>query len=134
MSNTENLKFLDEVETVRAEAQQMHDDGIDIIIVLSHAGINTDRVIAREAGPYIDVIVGGHSHTFLYNGTSPGPDIPADSYPVIEFQDDGRAVYIVQASAFAKYVGDLTVWFDAEGNVENVSGNPIYLSNDVVQG
>lgn len=71
---TRNLKFLDEVDTVKVEAQKLKDQGVDIIIVLSHCGIETDRVIAAEGGPNIDVIVGGHSHTFLYSGNnSPGP-------------------------------------------------------------
>lgn len=125
---------MDEIETVKTEAQQLHDDGIDIIIVLSHCGLEIDKEIAQKAGPYIDVIVGGHSHTFLYNGTSPGLDEPADTYPVIETQDDGRSVYIVQAASFTKYVGDFMVWFDKNGDVVDYSGNPIYLSSDVEQG
>lgn len=93
-----------------------------------------DRIIAREGGPYIDIIVGSHTHTFLYTGTPPGLDIPADVYPVVEKQADGRKVYIVQASSFTKYVGEFLVWFDADGNVVQSEGNPIYLSQDVVPG
>lgn len=64
---TGRLKFLDEVETVNAEASRLKSQGVDIIIVLSHCGLNVDRIMAAKC-PLIDVIVGGHSHTFLYTG------------------------------------------------------------------
>jgi 5'-nucleotidase len=40
-------------------------------------------------------------------------------------------VLIVQASAYSKYLGDLTVYFDALGEVQNWEGNPIFLSSDI---
>lgn len=64
---TGRLKFLDEVETVNAEASRLKSHGVDIIIVLSHCGLDVDRIMAAKC-PLIDVIVGGHSHTFLYTG------------------------------------------------------------------
>lgn len=68
---------MDEAETVRIEADKLHTQGVDIIIVLSHSGLDVDEQIAYNAGPYVDIIVGGHSHTFLYTGNNPpGPDRP----------------------------------------------------------
>ena len=135
MASTGNLKFLDETETVRKEATELHEQGVDIIIVLSHSGLDVDREIAKNAGPYVDVIVGGHSHTFLYSGDNPpGPDTPRDTYPVTVTQDDGHEVHIVQASAYTKYLGDFVVYFDSEGNVKKYEGNPIFLGPDVVPG
>lgn len=61
------MKFLDEVETVNDEAKRLKEMGVDIIIVLSHCGLDVDRTMAAKC-PLIDVIVGGHSHTFLYSG------------------------------------------------------------------
>lgn len=37
----------------------------DLIVVLSHSGIEIDREIAATTGRHIDVIIGGHSHTQL---------------------------------------------------------------------
>ncbi len=37
---------------------------VDIIILLSHSGIKQDRVYAK-LHPLIDVIIGGHSHTYM---------------------------------------------------------------------
>lgn len=54
--------------TVNAEAKRLKAQGIELIIVLSHCGLPTDRIMAAKC-PDIDVIVGGHSHTLLYTGT-----------------------------------------------------------------
>jgi 5'-nucleotidase len=81
LASTEKLKFLDEVETVNDEARRLKAKGVDIIVVLSHCGLDVDRRMAAEC-PLIDVIVGGHSHSFLYTGlyvainTFLYPDIP----------------------------------------------------------
>lgn len=134
IASTEKLKFLDESITVRAEAALLKAQGIDIIIVLSHCGLDVDYTIARNAGPDVDVIVGGHSHTFMYSGQSPGPDRPQDMYPAVVTQDSGHKVLIVQASAYTKYVGDLTVYFDEAGEPVHWEGQPMYLDTDVIQG
>lgn len=58
-------------------------------------------------------------------------DNPAAEYPVVVSQTLGHRVLIVQASAYTKYVGNLTVEFDEEGIIIDWSGNPVFLSNDV---
>ncbi|XP_037916090.1 apyrase-like [Hermetia illucens] len=133
IANTGKLKFLDESETVRAEAERLKNEhGVDIIIVLSHCGLEVDRIIAKNAGPLIDVIVGGHSHTFLYTGENPpGPDTPRDDYPVEVIQDDGHKVLIVQASCYTKYLGNITVYFDKAGEVVRYEGEPIFLAHGI---
>ncbi|XP_020284117.1 apyrase isoform X1 [Pseudomyrmex gracilis] len=131
LSRTEKLKFLDEVETVNDEAQRLKQKRIDIIIVLSHCGLDVDRIMAAKC-PLIDVIVGGHSHTFLYTGTPPSIDVPKDEYPVIVTQNESnRTVLIVQAAAYTKYLGNLTVWFDEQGEVVDWDGNPILLDRSI---
>lgn len=95
MAQTGKLKFKDEVETVKSEAALLRNEGVDIIIVLSHCGLNVDYSIARNAGSDIDVIVGGHSHTFMFTGDNPpGPDRPIDEYPAIVEQENGHKVRI----------------------------------------
>lgn len=43
------------------------------------------RLIAELAGPYVDIIVGGHSHTLLFNGASPEESgfTPRGPYPIV---------------------------------------------------
>lgn len=42
-------------------------NGVDIVIALGHSGISKDIEMAKVLVD-VDVIVGGHSHTLLYNG------------------------------------------------------------------
>ena len=67
LSKTEKLIFLDEVDSVNAEAKRLKDLRVDIIVVLSHCGLDVDKIMAEKC-PDIDLIVGGHSHAFLYTG------------------------------------------------------------------
>lgn len=136
IANTDNLRFTNEVKAIRDEATKLRQRGVNIIIVLSHCGLDRDREIARESGDFIDVIVGGHSHDFFFtpkDGNSPGPDTPIENYPIVVTPVAGinRRVLIVQASAFTKYVGDLTVYFNNAGHVRYFEGNPIFLDEDV---
>lgn len=62
-----NVKFGDVIACVRAEAQRLKKEGVDILIALGHAGFATDKKVAEEIDE-LDVIVGGHTNTFLYNG------------------------------------------------------------------
>lgn len=109
-----------------------------MIIVLSHSGIEIDKQIAEEAGPDIDVIVGGHSHTYMYSGNrsdTKSPETPAESYPLVVTQrDTNHKVIIVQAGAYSRYVGRLTVFFNEKGEPMWWEGNPVYLDHDVPKG
>ena len=53
--------------SVRAEAQRLQAEGVDILIALGHSGYELDQQLAEEVEE-IDVVVGGHSHTFLWTG------------------------------------------------------------------
>ncbi|KAG5670060.1 hypothetical protein PVAND_000346 [Polypedilum vanderplanki] len=131
--NRGKLKILPEVENVKKEVDNLVEKRIKIIIVLSHSGLEVDREIAKHGGD-IDIIVGGHSHSFLYSGTpSIGPDTPVSDYPTIEEQENGRKVLIVQASAYAKYLGNITLYFDEDGEIKHYEGAPIFLSHDIEQ-
>lgn len=126
-------KVLPEVESVKVEVEKLVAQGIKIIIVLSHSGLLIDREIAKHGGP-IDLIVGGHSHSFLYTGDNPvGPDTPVSDYPTIVEQESDRKVLIVQASAYSKYLGNITLFFDDEGEVKDYEGAPIFLSHEIPQ-
>uniref|UniRef100_A0A0K2UE10 5'-nucleotidase n=1 Tax=Lepeophtheirus salmonis TaxID=72036 RepID=A0A0K2UE10_LEPSM len=66
------IKFIDEVEAIDKEAKKLKSEGIDILIALGHSGYQEDKRIAEFVSD-IDLVVGGHSHSFLYttmNGVS----------------------------------------------------------------
>ena len=56
------------VTAVRREATALRRDGADVVVILSHAGINHDRGISWSMRGLVDVIVGGHTHHLLRTG------------------------------------------------------------------
>jgi len=57
----------DLVFSVKNEAKRLKADGVEILIALGHSGYELDLKMAKEIEE-IDVVVGGHSHTFLWTG------------------------------------------------------------------
>ncbi|SIS69744.1 5'-nucleotidase [Roseivivax lentus] len=115
-----NVTFQDEIDSLAADAQALTEDGVDIIIALTHVGLPRDRQIA-EAVDAIDVVIGGHSHTLMLNNDADTP-----SYP--EMVGDTP---VAQAYAYTKYLGHLTVTFDDDGNVVSAGGDPMLLDASV---
>ncbi|XP_077998567.1 snake venom 5'-nucleotidase-like [Glandiceps talaboti] len=134
LSNPGNLVFHDEVISVRQEVARLTALGINKIIALGHAGIVMDIRIAEEVDG-VDVVVGGHSNTFLYNGEPPSNENPYGKYPLVRHpggdSTSGKNVLVVQDYAFGKYLGVLNVNFDDAGNVVSWNGNPILLDKTV---
>jgi 5'-nucleotidase len=70
---TGNTKYLDPIENANRMADKLkHDKGCDIVICLSHLGYKykenenrmCDLILAKETDN-IDLIIGGHTHTFM---------------------------------------------------------------------
>jgi 5'-nucleotidase len=120
-SPSEQVVFMDEAESLAQDIAELQAEGIDKIIALTHVGLPMDREIAGAGIDGLDAIVGGHSHTLLSN-TEEG----AEPYPVTV-----NDVPIVQAGAYSKYLGHLTLTFDAEGNVIDASGDTMLLDASV---
>uniref|UniRef100_A0A7N6AYM2 5'-nucleotidase n=1 Tax=Anabas testudineus TaxID=64144 RepID=A0A7N6AYM2_ANATE len=127
-----HLKFEDEVSALQPHVDKLQILGVNKIIALGHSGFTTDQEIARKVRG-VDVVIGGHSNTFLYTGTPPSSEEPAGPYPYMVKSNDGRQVPVVQAYAFGKYLGYLKVTFDKAGNVVKSTGNPILLNSTVPQ-
>lgn len=89
-----------------AEAEQMDKNGVKIIIALGHSGYPVDKEIAKKC-PLVDVVVGGHTHSFLYSGNESHVEKVAGPYPTIITQPNGKQVPVVQAYCFTKYMGEL---------------------------
>ncbi|XP_031627384.1 protein 5NUC-like [Contarinia nasturtii] len=133
ISKSEDVIFSNEITAINKEAETLTSQGVKIIIALGHSGYVVDQEIAREC-PLIDLVVGAHSHTFLYTGTPPDPnDKPLGPYPTIIEQPNGKKVPVVQASCYAKYLGKLELSFDEDGNLIRWSGHPILLDYQIPQ-
>ncbi|MCA8878904.1 MAG: 5'-nucleotidase C-terminal domain-containing protein [Rhodobacteraceae bacterium] len=118
-----NVVFIPEVEAVQVEVDRLTAEGIDKIIVLSHSGYAVDKEIAAQTSG-IDVIVGGHSHTYLASDD----DKAAGPYPTMVGD-----TAIVQAYAYGKFLGELTVVFDDAGKLVSAQGAPLLMDAAVTE-
>ncbi|KAI3367674.1 hypothetical protein L3Q82_026513 [Scortum barcoo] len=128
----QHLKFEDEVEALQLQVNKLETMGYNKIIALGHSGFDVDRDIAKRVRG-VDVVIGGHTNTFLYTGNPPSTEVPAGPYPFMVRSNDGRDVPVVQAFAFGKYLGYLKVTFDDAGNVVKAVGNPILMDSTIPQ-
>jgi 5'-nucleotidase len=90
-ANWTGMKYLDPVATAnRLAAQLRTQHRCDIVICLSHLGYEPDTRFAASTRN-IDLIIGGHSHTFMEE-----PDLRknADNRDVMIYQTAGRGVYV----------------------------------------
>ncbi len=117
------VTFSDPVAAVQREVDELTAQGINRIIVLSHSGYELDKRVAAETTG-VDVIVGGHTNTLLSNTdeSAKGP------YPTMV----GNTA-IVQAYAYGKYVGELSVTFDDAGEVINATGDPVQVDGGIAE-
>jgi 5'-nucleotidase/UDP-sugar diphosphatase len=95
MGETGDMQFLDQQETARQMVNELRKQGADVIVDLSHSGVEEDRELAREVTG-IDIIVGGHSHTVLFE-------------PVLQ-----GSTIIVQAGALGEYLGQLELAYNPD--------------------
>ncbi len=98
--NLEGVQVEDPVLTVRNLIGRLKKNGISSFIVISHIGIDGDRDLAR-AVPEIDLIIGGHSHTYLREA------------------EQVNGVWIVQADDNGRYVG-LTRFHMEKGEITSL--------------
>ena len=101
-------KFADRVATVKSAVKDLEAQGVKRIVLVTHIGLPDDRKLARSVDG-IDVIVGGHTHSYLGPGSQEGP------YPVVEKSPSGQPVLVVTAKRATQYLGELACNFDADG-------------------
>jgi len=105
----------------------------------SHLGIldEIDQELAANV-PELDLVVGGHSHTFLYtdNGTGvfPSTEYPRGDYPTyISNKETNKIIPVVQAYCYTKYLGYLKIRFGANGELlEPVNGNGVSFAEPIL--
>ncbi|WP_370284538.1 bifunctional metallophosphatase/5'-nucleotidase [Pseudooceanicola nanhaiensis] len=117
-----NVIFTDPAGAVQHEVDRMTEEGVNKIVVLSHSGYNVDKRVAENTTG-VDVIVGGHTNTLL--GDMDGAEGP---YPTMVGD-----TAIVSAYAYGKFLGELNVLFDDEGNIKEASGAPIIMDAAVTE-
>ena len=101
-TNFEKTKYINPVESANLVAKELKQKGCDLIICLSHLGYDypdstriSDRKLAQKSSD-IDIILGGHTHTFLEK-------------PTIEKNKKGKSVLINQVGYAGLYLGRIDI-------------------------
>ncbi len=110
-------------EITQAQVDSLSAQGIDKIIVLSHLGYKPDLELAQAVSG-VDIVVGGHTNTFLSNAYSGA----LGGYPTVLESASGEPVLVVQADTKTIYLGRLDVEFDGAGVLSDWDGDAILLS------
>lgn len=116
-------RFLPPEPVLREAVQELRAQDVDIIIALTHLGLDEDlRLAAAVDG--VDIIVGGHSHSLLSNTDKKavGP------YPVVVPSPSGAPVLVVTARYAGQLLGRLNVTFNDVGVATAWNGDPIRLT------
>lgn len=95
--------------------------GADAVIALTHIGFNSDKKLAKKS-PYIDLIIGGHSH---------------DAIKKTHYQKSkkGKRIPIVQAGHHGEYLGRLLVDVSKKGiKVVEYELIPVHYTDEADQG
>ena len=121
-----NVLIGNDVADITAAVAELKKQGVDKIIALTHVGYPRDLAAIAKI-PDVDVVVGGHSHSFL-SSTDPKAEGP---YPTMVDNPGGYKVPVVQAGSYSKYLGDLKVVFDDAGIVKEASGAPIAIDSTI---
>jgi 5'-nucleotidase/UDP-sugar diphosphatase len=123
-----NIVFNDPLTSLQAAADELTGLGVDKIIALTHQGYDVDVEMAAQVSG-VDVIIGGHSHTFTYSPTDPikftppefpqyDPLAPAGEYPTVVESLTGEPVLVITAYQWGTFLGRLDVGFDADGEID----------------
>ncbi len=130
ISNPGNIAFLPPADTARKYIAELNKMGVNKIIILSHLGYQDDVELAREVAG-IDLIVGGHTATFMggreFEQIGLKPEMP---YPVEVTGPEGGRALIVQAWESNQLLGCIKLDFDEKGRIEGYKGQPFIFSTN----
>lgn len=106
-------EYLDPYEIARdIETQLKETENCDLIVCLSHMGYSyenenrTDDLTLGKKTKHTDLIIGGHTHTFLER-------------PTIVTNSNDREVLVNQVGCFGVNLGRIDFYFDANGATSN---------------
>lgn len=107
-SNISEITMLNLDSVLQTDISQLKKEKCNVIILLTHEGVDADKLLAEKYYRDVDVIIGGHSHTPLFK-------------PVLD-----SGVIIVQAGAYSRWLGELDLKVDvSKDTVVGYSGKLI---------
>jgi 5'-nucleotidase/UDP-sugar diphosphatase len=110
VSHPGDIVFLSVMETLRAQAKVLRDNGADILVAVAHTGREVDNLIVRSR--LVDILLTGHDHdlAIAYDGKT----------VMVESNEEGNFVTSV----------DVAVTITGEGSERVVSWSPSFRVHD----
>lgn len=103
----------DSIEEIQEEINKLKEQGVNKIFLLSHMGLDTDKIVAQNTDG-IDVIIGGHTHELI-------KDIKEGEN--LLYSTSGEPVIITEAGKNGNYFGELNLTFDKNGIITKAQNN-----------
>jgi len=129
----DDIKFTDEVETARKYAKELQDQGINKIILLSHAGYEKNVEIGEKVDG-IDLIISGDTHYLLGKEFEQFGLVPEKAdYPKKVNSPNGNPVYIAEAWNYSYLLGEMKAKFDKNGVIKELIPAPKVLIGDTFE-
>ncbi len=103
----------DTIEDIQEEVNNLKEQGINKIFLLSHLGHQKDQIVAQNTKD-IDVIIGGHTHE-LVKDIKEGENL--------FYNENGEPVVLTEAGRDGAYFGKLNLTFDKDGVITKAQNN-----------
>ena len=124
VQNWKGLTYQDPVLAAQKQADALHKEGCDVVICLSHLGYEyqtsqvSDKVLAASTSG-IDVIIGGHTHTFLEE--------------MQEFKNkEGKPVFVNQVGYGGLKLGRIDITLSHASGKATIASSNQYLHQDII--
>lgn len=113
--NIQGVKVTNPYTAISNIVKKLKKDEINKIVVISHTGIEEDKLVAEKISD-IDIITGGHSHTIQGDFSKLNITSSENNYPLINKKNN---TYIVTAGHHGLILGNITLYFDKSGRIKN---------------
>lgn len=137
-SPDKDTQFQPMIASAQRTVDTLKKKGVNKVIMVTHIGLQNDQAVAKAVNG-IDLIVGGHSQTFLGDineiksiGYSQHNQNESDDnrYAQLITNPDGGKTCIVQAGEWAKGYGLVNVSLTKEGTITKCEGRNTLMSAD----
>lgn len=94
--NVSDIQMLDADSVIHAGIKYLKKKKCDVIILLTHIGLDNDKMFAEKFHKDVDIIIGGHSHTPVFK-----PEVV-------------NGVIVAQAGSYSRWLGNVDLKVDTK--------------------
>ncbi len=117
-----NITYVDELKALKQYVTDLRQKS-DLVVVLSHCGIDEDRFIAEQLGE-VDIIIGGHTHTELQE-----PLLVKNGSKALNCSNDLNGTIICQTGSFGNNLGRLNLVLNSAKKLSKYNGKLIKVDS-----